>query len=90
MEAELSCGLVKGHAYSVTAVKKIKLGTGLFSIFARDYLQMIRCRNPWGGTEWKGAWSDGLVLIYLFYFYFFPLSSVLHGHWFLRPFHNGH
>lgn len=62
MEAELACGLVKGHAYSVTAVKKIKLGTGLFSIFARDYLQMIRCRNPWGGTEWKGAWSDGYVL----------------------------
>ncbi|XP_052217041.1 calpain-5-like [Dreissena polymorpha] len=59
MEAKLSCGLVKGHAYSVTAVKKIKLGTGLFSIFARDHLQMVRCRNPWGGTEWKGAWSDG-------------------------------
>lgn len=59
MEAELSCGLVKGHAYSITAVKKIKLGTGLFSIFARDFLQMVRCRNPWGGTEWKGAWSDG-------------------------------
>ncbi|XP_052785082.1 calpain-5-like [Mya arenaria] len=59
MEAELSCGLVKGHAYSVTAVKKIKLGTGLFSIFSRDHLQMVRCRNPWGGTEWKGAWSDG-------------------------------
>ncbi|WAR28550.1 CAN5-like protein [Mya arenaria] len=59
MEAELACGLVKGHAYSVTAVKKIKLGTGLFSVFARDHLQMVRCRNPWGGTEWKGAWSDG-------------------------------
>ncbi|KAL4220104.1 Calpain-6 [Mactra antiquata] len=59
MEAELSCGLVKGHAYSVTAVKKIKLGTGFFAIFARDYLLMVRCRNPWGGTEWKGAWSDG-------------------------------
>lgn len=59
IETELRCGLVKGHAYSITAVKKIKLGTGLLAIFKRDYLQMVRCRNPWGGKEWKGAWSDG-------------------------------
>ena len=61
MEDVLPCGLVKGHAYSVTAVKKIKLGTGLLSLFNRESLQMMRCRNPWGGTEWKGAWSDGYV-----------------------------
>ncbi len=59
MEEELSCGLMKGHAYSVTAVKEIKLGKGLFSIFSRDSLQMMRLRNPWGDTEWTGAWSDG-------------------------------
>ena len=60
----LPCGLVKGHAYSVTAVKKIKLGTGLFSLFNREVLQMIRCRNPWGGTEWNGAWSDGYAVLF--------------------------
>lgn len=59
MEAKLSCGLVKGHAYSVTAVRKIRLGTSLFSLFNREKIYMIRCRNPWGGVEWKGAWSDG-------------------------------
>lgn len=59
MEETLACGLVKGHAYSITDVRKIKLGTGLKSIFSREKIHMIRCRNPWGGTEWKGAWSDG-------------------------------
>ncbi|VDI30156.1 calpain-5 [Mytilus galloprovincialis] len=59
MEAELDVGLVKGHAYSVTAVRDIKLGTGLFSVFNAERIHMVRCRNPWGGTEWKGAWSDG-------------------------------
>lgn len=59
MEAEMSCGLVKGHAYSVNAVKKIRLGKSLISVFNREKIRMIRCRNPWGGTEWKGAWSDG-------------------------------
>lgn len=55
----MSCGLVKGHAYSVNAVKKIRLGKSLISVFNREKIRMIRCRNPWGGTEWKGAWSDG-------------------------------
>lgn len=59
MEAEMACGLVKGHAYSVNAVKKIRLGKSLISVFNREKIRMIRCRNPWGGTEWKGAWSDG-------------------------------
>ncbi|KAK3082918.1 hypothetical protein FSP39_009044 [Pinctada imbricata] len=61
MEAKMSCGLVKGHAYSVTAVKNIRLGKGLMSYFNREKIHMMRCRNPWGGTEWKGAWSDGSV-----------------------------
>ena len=62
MEAELDVGLVKGHAYSLTAVRDIRLGTGLFSIFNAERIHMVRCRNPWGGTEWKGAWSDGFVI----------------------------
>ena len=63
MEAEMACGLVKGHAYSVNAVKKIRLGKSLISVFNREKIRMVRCRNPWGGTEWKGAWSDGQELI---------------------------
>ena len=61
MEEKLSCGLIKGHAYSVTGVRKLKLGTGLRSIFSREKIYMIRCRNPWGGSDWKGAWSNGFV-----------------------------
>jgi calpain-5 len=59
----MACGLVKGHAYSVNAVKKIRLGKSLISVFNREKIRMVRCRNPWGGTEWKGAWSDGQELI---------------------------
>ena len=52
-------GLVIGHAYSVTAVRKVPLaGTGVFGIFNRDKLSMIRLRNPWGDSEWTGPFSD--------------------------------
>uniref|UniRef100_A0A674DH89 Calpain 5 n=1 Tax=Salmo trutta TaxID=8032 RepID=A0A674DH89_SALTR len=58
MEARLACGLVKGHAYAVTDVRKVRLGHGLMAYFKSDKLTMIRLRNPWGESEWKGAWSD--------------------------------
>lgn len=57
MEMKTTVGLVKGHAYSITAVKKLTLGTNLISYFKREKIQMIRCRNPWGGVEWNGPWS---------------------------------
>ncbi|ESP04935.1 hypothetical protein LOTGIDRAFT_205978 [Lottia gigantea] len=60
MEASTSSGLVKGHAYGITAVKNVHLeGSGLFGLFNRDKLPMVRLRNPWGQGEWKGAFSDG-------------------------------
>ncbi|XP_064639206.1 calpain-5-like isoform X2 [Lineus longissimus] len=60
MEAHTDMGLVKGHAYGITAVKKVPLaGTGLFNLFNREKIKMIRLRNPWGEGEWKGAFSDG-------------------------------
>ncbi|GAB1600396.1 calpain-5-like [Argonauta hians] len=60
MEATLDSGLVKGHAYGVTCVKNIHLeGSGLFGIFNREKMPMVRLRNPWGQCEWKGAFSDG-------------------------------
>ena len=62
MEAEAPNGLVKGHAYGITAVRNITLkGSGLFSFFNREKIQMIRLRNPWGNKEWTGAFSDGSV-----------------------------
>ncbi|XP_029436793.1 calpain-5-like [Rhinatrema bivittatum] len=59
LESQMSCGLVKGHAYGVTDIKRIHLGTGLLSFFQARKLYMIRMRNPWGSTEWCGPWSDG-------------------------------
>lgn len=58
MEARLDCGLVKGHAYAVTDVRKVRLGHGLLAYFRSDKLDMIRMRNPWGKREWNGPWSD--------------------------------
>uniref|UniRef100_A0A665U1Y7 Calpain 6 n=1 Tax=Echeneis naucrates TaxID=173247 RepID=A0A665U1Y7_ECHNA len=58
IESRMANGLVKGHAYSVTAVKKVRLGHGLLAYFKNETIPLIRMRNPWGKTEWKGAWSD--------------------------------
>uniref|UniRef100_A0A3B3C037 Si:dkey-19b23.13 n=1 Tax=Oryzias melastigma TaxID=30732 RepID=A0A3B3C037_ORYME len=54
VESVLDCGLVRGHAYGMTAVRKIWLKTCEMSrVF------MVRMRNPWGTSDWKGAWSQG-------------------------------
>ncbi|XP_056267681.1 calpain-5-like [Pseudoliparis swirei] len=58
IEMEMANGLVKGHAYSVTAVKKVRVGHGLLAYVKNETIPLIRMRNPWGKTEWKGAWSD--------------------------------
>ncbi|XP_070605591.1 calpain-5 isoform X2 [Erythrolamprus reginae] len=58
METRLDCGLVKGHAYAVTDVRKVRLGHGLLAFFKSEKLDMIRLRNPWGEREWNGPWSD--------------------------------
>ncbi|XP_033026764.1 calpain-5-like [Lacerta agilis] len=58
-EAELPCGLVRGHAYGVTAVRTVHLRRrNLLELFKVKKLQLIRMRNPWGTVEWNGAWSD--------------------------------
>uniref|UniRef100_A0A8C3KJ67 Calpain-3 n=1 Tax=Calidris pygmaea TaxID=425635 RepID=A0A8C3KJ67_9CHAR len=49
-ETRMSCGLVKGHAYSVTAVEE--------TTFKGKKLRLVRLRNPWGQVEWNGPWSD--------------------------------
>lgn len=57
-EVETAMGLIIGHAYSVTAVRKLHLGERLTFSFKAEKLFMIRLRNPWGKKEWNGAWSD--------------------------------
>ena len=39
-------GLKPSHAYTFTKV------------FRHKNVQLVRIRNPWGGEEWMGAWSD--------------------------------
>ncbi|XP_071111005.1 calpain-A-like [Haliotis cracherodii] len=47
-------GLVSGHAYTITGIRKIHHEMG--------EEKLLRIRNPWGdATEWKGSWSDNDV-----------------------------
>lgn len=56
MEQQLDTGLVKGHAYGLSEVKKID--KGFFSTDS-DKIYLVKLRNPWGQKEWNGPWSDG-------------------------------
>nr|XP_005576242.2 calpain-14 isoform X1 [Macaca fascicularis]XP_015289315.2 calpain-14 isoform X1 [Macaca fascicularis] len=49
-EKILENGLVEGHAYTVTGIRKVTCK------HRPEYL--IKLRNPWGQVEWKGDWSD--------------------------------
>uniref|UniRef100_G3NNP2 Calpain-3 n=1 Tax=Gasterosteus aculeatus aculeatus TaxID=481459 RepID=G3NNP2_GASAC len=49
-ETRTATGLVKGHAYSVTAVDEVKRKD--------SKVRLVRLRNPWGQVEWNGPWSD--------------------------------
>uniref|UniRef100_A0A8C6LB88 Calpain-3 n=1 Tax=Nothobranchius furzeri TaxID=105023 RepID=A0A8C6LB88_NOTFU len=49
-ETRTVTGLVKGHAYSVTAVDEVNEND--------SKVRLVRLRNPWGQVEWNGPWSD--------------------------------
>lgn len=44
-------GMVSNHSYVVTGVEEVQ--------YLESTAKLIRVRNPWGDTEWEGAWSDG-------------------------------
>lgn len=47
--------MIRGHAYSITAVRLVQLSTGR----VEGKIPLIRVRNPWGNeAEWNGPWSD--------------------------------
>ncbi|KAK2714354.1 hypothetical protein QYM36_008803 [Artemia franciscana] len=55
VEAETPVGLIKGHAYSITDVRLIRIQTPRVS----GKIPMVRIKNPWGNeAEWNGAWGD--------------------------------
>ncbi|CAI5448780.1 unnamed protein product [Caenorhabditis angaria] len=61
IEQTLDCGLVKGHAYAVSAVLSLDLENKSLTSFLTGSHQpqyLIRLQNPWGEKEWNGAWSD--------------------------------
>lgn len=47
-------GFVRGHAYTVLNAKEIKDPKD-----KEKTLRLLKIRNPWGDSEWNGAWSDG-------------------------------
>ena len=51
-----SQGVVGSHAYSVLGLKTLLDATG--AVVA----DLVLVRNPWGKTEFNGAWSDSSSL----------------------------
>ncbi|TID20536.1 cysteine proteinase [Venturia nashicola] len=40
-------GILEKHAYSIMEAREV------------EGKRLLKLRNPWGNTEWRGAWSDG-------------------------------
>lgn len=47
-------GLINNHAYGLESVIEID-----DKFDPKRPIRLIQLRNPWGHTEWTGAWSDG-------------------------------
>ncbi|XP_067451563.1 calpain-9 [Thunnus thynnus] len=50
LEQRNELGIMFRHAYSLTAIEKVKTTHGP--------VDLVRILNPWGNTEWEGPWSD--------------------------------
>ena len=51
--------MISNHSYVITGVEEVQ--------YLESTAKLIRVRNPWGDTEWEGAWSDGWVSVELNY-----------------------
>lgn len=66
MEQQLECGLVKGHSYAISAVRRLALDANYTTLLSQlfshpEKIMMVRLHNPWGEKEWNGPWSDRSV-----------------------------
>lgn len=50
VEAVLKNGLIGNHCYSIISVHEITSGA--------KKVRLLKIKNPWGRSEWNGAWSD--------------------------------
>ncbi|XP_046905519.1 calpain-3b isoform X7 [Hypomesus transpacificus] len=50
-ESKTKTGLVKGHAYSITALEECN------KVTKNTMVHLIQLRNPWGVVLWNGPWS---------------------------------
>lgn len=50
-DLQTEVGLVEAHAYAFLDVRELPSGD-----------RLVKIRNPWGKTEWNGAWSDSSEL----------------------------
>jgi len=48
---EETTGLIEGHEYSLLKLEVVKTNDGMV-------VQLLQLRNPWGGGEFTGDWSD--------------------------------
>lgn len=51
-------GILAGHAYGIMDVFKLPDERVREKGKDRDYHRLLRIRNPWGHTEWKGKWTQ--------------------------------
>jgi len=46
-------GLILNHAYGLNDIMEFE-----DPVKKGEKLRLLRLRNPWGNSEWLGAWSD--------------------------------
>jgi hypothetical protein len=59
-EHDMGMGILSGHAYGILALEEVKVDeSDDMDAFEG---KMLKVRNPWGMSEWKGDWCDNDVM----------------------------